>query len=66
MNCFFRFAGAIVLKIAYGYQAEDKEDPLVKLVDDAMDQFSELTGTNAFAVDTFPFRKFSPMESTRH
>ncbi|KAJ7102950.1 cytochrome P450 [Mycena crocata] len=50
------FAGAIVLKITYGYQAEDKHDPLVKLVDDAMDQFSELTATNAFAVDTLPLR----------
>ncbi|KAF7369020.1 Cytochrome P450 [Mycena venus] len=56
----YRFAGAIVLKIAYGYQAEDKDDPLVKLVDDAMNQFSELTATNAFAVDTFPFLRFVP------
>ena len=54
----YSFAGAIVLRIAYGYQAEDNDDPLVKLVDDAMEQFSEVTGTNAFAVDTFTFRGF--------
>ncbi|KAK7059719.1 cytochrome P450 [Favolaschia claudopus] len=56
----YRFAGAIVLKIAYGYEARDHDDPLVKLVDDAMDQFSELTGTNAFAVDTFPLLRYVP------
>ncbi|KAJ7626299.1 cytochrome P450 [Mycena polygramma] len=56
----YRFAGAIVLNIAYGYQAKDRDDPLVKLVDEAMDQFSEVTATNAFAVDIFPLLKFVP------
>ncbi|KAJ7708771.1 cytochrome P450 [Mycena rosella] len=56
----YRFAGAIVLKIAYGYQADDHNDPLVKLVDEAMDQFSEMTAPNAFAVDVFPFLRFVP------
>ncbi|KAJ6478496.1 cytochrome P450 [Mycena vitilis] len=51
----YRFAGAIVLDITYGYQAEDRDDPLVQLVDEAMDQFSEVTATNAFAVDIFKF-----------
>ncbi|KAJ6561144.1 cytochrome P450 [Mycena vulgaris] len=56
----YRFAGAIVLKIAYGYQADDHDDPLVTLVDKAMDQFSEMTAPNAFAVDMFPFLQFVP------
>ncbi|KAJ7292764.1 cytochrome P450 [Mycena rebaudengoi] len=55
-----RFAGAIVLKIAYGYTAEEKHDPLVELVDEAMEQFSEMTTPNAFTVDTFPFLRFVP------
>ncbi|KAK7029624.1 hypothetical protein VNI00_014322 [Paramarasmius palmivorus] len=55
-----RFAAAIVLKITYGYKAGDKDDALVKLVDEAMEQFSETTTPNAFAVDLFPFLKFVP------
>ncbi|KAJ7496794.1 cytochrome P450 [Mycena latifolia] len=56
----YRYAGAIVLEIAYGYHADDRDDPLVKLVDEAMDQFSEMTAPNAFAVDAFPFLRFVP------
>ncbi|KAJ6623187.1 cytochrome P450 [Mycena sp. CBHHK59/15] len=55
-----RFAGAIVLKIAYGYKAQDQDDPLVRLVDDAMEQFSQMTVPNAYAVDTFPFLRYVP------
>ncbi|KAF9228325.1 cytochrome P450 [Gyrodon lividus] len=55
-----RFAGAIVLKIAYGYTVEIENDPLVKLVDDAMDQFSETTVPNAFMVDIVPILRFVP------
>ncbi|KAF7356974.1 Cytochrome P450 monooxygenase 110 [Mycena venus] len=56
----YKFAGAIVLDIAYGYKAQDHNDPLVKVVDEAMEQFSELTATNGFAVDRFPFLRFAP------
>ncbi|KAJ7460726.1 cytochrome P450 [Mycena latifolia] len=56
----YRYAGAIVLKIAYGYEANEHDDPLVKLVDEAMDQFSETTAPNAFAVDVFPFLRYVP------
>ncbi|KAH7890618.1 cytochrome P450 [Phlebopus sp. FC_14] len=50
----------IVLKIAYGYTVELENDPLVKLVDDAMDQFSETTAPNAFMVDIVPILRFVP------
>ncbi|KAJ7639248.1 cytochrome P450 [Roridomyces roridus] len=56
----FRFAGAIVLNVTFGYQLKDENDPLLKLIDVAMKQFSELTGVNAFAVDTFPFLRYVP------
>jgi len=49
-----RYAGAIVLQIAYGYKAKEKDDQLVKLVDEAMENFSETTASNAFLVDVFP------------
>lgn len=55
-----RLAGAIVLKITYGYSAEPHDDPLVRLVDEAMDQFSETTGINAYMVDFFPILRFVP------
>lgn len=57
-----RFAGGLVLQLAYGYRASDpggKE--LVKLVDDAMDGFSEATMPNAFLVDVFPVRQSLPL-----
>ncbi|KAH9934389.1 cytochrome P450 [Fomitopsis serialis] len=56
-----RFAGGLVLQLAYGYRASDpggKE--LVKLVDDAMDGFSEATMPNAFLVDVFPVLRCVP------
>ncbi|KAJ7665191.1 cytochrome P450 [Mycena polygramma] len=55
-----RFAGAIVLSIVFGYKANDKHDPLVEVVDEAMSQFSEVTVPNAFLVDSFPFLRFVP------
>ncbi|RDX44656.1 cytochrome P450 [Lentinus brumalis] len=56
-----RFAGGLVLQLAYGYRVSDpggKE--LIKLVDDAMDGFSETTKTNAFLVDVFPILQYVP------
>ncbi|KAK7021385.1 hypothetical protein VNI00_017376 [Paramarasmius palmivorus] len=55
-----RFAGSIVLKIAYGYSAAKKDDSLVALVDEAMVGFSEATAPGAFAVDLFPFLQYVP------
>ncbi|KAK7449253.1 hypothetical protein VKT23_013398 [Stygiomarasmius scandens] len=55
-----RYAGAIVLQIAYGYKAKEKDDQLVKLVDEAMENFSETTASNAFLVDVFPSLQYVP------
>ncbi|THH13653.1 hypothetical protein EW146_g6595 [Bondarzewia mesenterica] len=55
-----KLAGAIVLTLAYGYKATDEDDRLVNLVNEAMDQFSETTATNAFAVDIFPILRYVP------
>jgi len=54
----FRVAGNTLLKLVYGYTATDKEDRLVKLVDEVMRQFSEMFVTNGFLVDFFPVREF--------
>lgn len=51
-------AGEIVLMLAYGYKSADGEDDkMVKLVDEAMDQFSETTASHGFLVDAFPMCK---------
>jgi hypothetical protein len=46
-------------KSSMATKADDHNDPAVKLVDTAMDRFSELTASNAFAVNVFSFRKLS-------
>ncbi|KAJ3485032.1 hypothetical protein NLI96_g5229 [Meripilus lineatus] len=55
-----RTAGAIILKISYGYTVKDGTDPLVDLVDHAMDQFSEFTRPGAFLVDVLPVLRHFP------
>ncbi|KIK55877.1 hypothetical protein GYMLUDRAFT_174981 [Collybiopsis luxurians FD-317 M1] len=55
-----RYAGKIVLVMAYGYRPAQHNDPLIKLVDDAMDQFSEITVPGAFLVDIFPVLQYIP------
>jgi hypothetical protein len=47
--------------LAYGTKPTDPGgENLVKLVDDAMDTFSETTKSNAFLVDVFPIRAYLP------
>jgi hypothetical protein len=49
----FRTAGAIILRIAYGYEAAEEDDPFVRLADEAVEQFS-LSTTPGFLVNFFP------------
>ncbi|KAK7994542.1 hypothetical protein PG991_016130, partial [Apiospora marii] len=54
-------AGAIILKVAYGYEIEaHKEDPLVTLADHAMDQFSKAMIPGAWLVDMVPILRHFP------
>ncbi|KAJ6482515.1 cytochrome P450 [Mycena sanguinolenta] len=55
-----KFASAIVIKVAYGYTPQDENDELLMLANEAMDQFSEMTAVNAFAVDSIPILRFVP------
>ncbi|KAJ7639244.1 cytochrome P450 [Roridomyces roridus] len=56
----FKFAGTTLLNVTCGYQPKDENDSFLQLADESMKQFSELTGANAFAVDTFPFLRYVP------
>ncbi|KAK7983339.1 hypothetical protein PG989_010741 [Apiospora arundinis] len=54
-------AGAIILKVGYGYEIEPhKEDPLVKLADEAMEQFSKAMIPGAWLVDMIPQLRYLP------
>ncbi|KAK5361817.1 hypothetical protein LTR20_009397 [Exophiala xenobiotica] len=54
-----REAGAVILKIAYGYTAEShKDDPLIDMAGDAMDKFARAGVAGAFMVDIMPFQWF--------
>lgn len=50
-----RTAGAIILDMAYGYKIEDENDPLVRIVDHATEEFALATTPGAFLADILPF-----------
>ncbi|RYO97634.1 hypothetical protein DL764_007271 [Monosporascus ibericus] len=54
-------AGAIILKMAYGYTVEPhKEDPLVSIADKGLSQFSAAFVPGAWLVDTIPILRYLP------
>lgn len=50
--------GAMILKLAYGYEIEEKEDALVGLVDRALDAFTRATTPGSYLVDICHAREF--------
>ncbi|PSR74371.1 hypothetical protein PHLCEN_2v9879 [Hermanssonia centrifuga] len=54
--------GELILRLAYGYKVatEQKEDPLVKIAEEAMQGFSRASEPGAFLVDTIPQLKYLP------
>lgn len=55
-----RLAGGIILRLTYGYQVQDGEDPFVNLIEHANDNFNAATVPGAFPVDFFPSLKLLP------
>ncbi|KAG9057243.1 hypothetical protein FS842_008050 [Serendipita sp. 407] len=53
-------AGAIILKIAYGYDVIPKDDPLVALANEALEKFSRTTLLGEFPVDLLPILQYVP------
>jgi hypothetical protein len=53
-----RATGAIILKISYGYDVQERNDPLVELADKFMMYFSNAITPGAYFVDLFPIRLF--------
>ena len=50
----YRFAGSLFLRLAYGYQVDDENDPLISLADEAVDIFVKASAPGAFLVDFIP------------
>lgn len=54
-------AGELILKITYDYTIDPhKNDPLVDMVDQALEQFSQAIVPGKWAVDIFPFLEYLP------
>lgn len=54
-------AGAVILRMAYGYVIEaHQEDPLIKVADEALLQFSLASVPGAWLVDILPARMSFP------
>lgn len=50
----FSSAGAIIVRIAYGYEAQHKEDPMIGLAESAMRTFTRLRDPGRYLVDFIP------------
>ncbi|KAI0669064.1 cytochrome P450 [Trametes maxima] len=55
-----RITGAIVLMISYGYQPQERDDPLIRTVEAATKQAAEVVQPGAFLVDVFPWLRYVP------
>ncbi|KIM37607.1 hypothetical protein M413DRAFT_258291 [Hebeloma cylindrosporum] len=55
-----KLAGGIILRLTYGYEVQDGEDPFVNLIEHANDNFNAATVPGAFPVDFFPAMKKLP------
>ncbi|KAF5325182.1 hypothetical protein D9619_009907 [Psilocybe cf. subviscida] len=52
--------GAVVLRLTYGYEVSETDDPLVKLADTTMDQFSKSVSPGGFLVNLVPALRLIP------
>ena len=49
--------GGVILKITYGYNVQDTNDPLVNIAEAAVGGFSQASVPGAWLVDIFPARE---------
>ncbi|KAE9399136.1 cytochrome P450 [Gymnopus androsaceus JB14] len=50
----FQHSGAIILRVAYGYEVQESNDPFVNLANTAMDNFNRATAPGSFLVNQLP------------
>jgi hypothetical protein len=56
--CCDRTAGAIIMRIAYGYRVKETNDPFLTDVEVAVEQFSLSTAPGGFLVNLVPSRLY--------
>lgn len=59
-------AGAIILKITYGHDVRENDDPLVELVEGTMDIFSQTSQPGTYLVDMAPICKFGRLSTNEY
>ena len=50
----YSFAGAIIVRITYGYEAQENGDPIIALAESAVGYFSDFNKPGAYLVDFIP------------
>ncbi|KAI9453226.1 cytochrome P450 [Russula earlei] len=55
-----RFAGAIIVRITYGYEAQEQRDPIITLAESTVARFSQFVQPGAYLVDKIPILKYVP------
>jgi tRNA G10 N-methylase Trm11 len=53
-----RLNGAVILDIAYGYEAKADDDKLIRLAEETVNEFSHAVPPGTFLVDAIPARQF--------
>lgn len=56
----YRNAGAVILKIAYGWTVTDSNDRFIKIMEDAVHISAEILQPGRWLVDTLPWLRFVP------
>ncbi|OSD06956.1 cytochrome P450 [Trametes coccinea BRFM310] len=55
-----KLAAAIIMTVAYGYKVRGNDDPIVKTVDEVMEDLAHVAAPGAFLADVFPFLSHIP------
>ncbi|CDO76961.1 hypothetical protein BN946_scf184281.g8 [Trametes cinnabarina] len=50
-----KLAAAIIMTVSYGYKVRGNDDPIVKTVDEVMEDLAHVAAPGAFWADVFPF-----------
>ncbi|KAF5358663.1 hypothetical protein D9758_007688 [Tetrapyrgos nigripes] len=56
----FQHAGAIILRVAYGYKAKDRDDEFIRAGNNAMESFNEGCSPSRFMVNQLPILQYIP------
>ncbi|KAF8645500.1 hypothetical protein AX16_007785 [Volvariella volvacea WC 439] len=55
-----RNAAAVIIKVAYGYQVESDDDPLIEIIEEGFRRSNEVHHPQQFLFDSFPILQYWP------